>query len=429
VIVNSFGHLPTPHICESDVKKPANASEWTNLEFEIAALFDGAPIDEEDLFAGRSSEVRKMLETVFTRSKHVVLFGERGVGKTSLSNVFWKRYNKTLKSFVVARVQAGPSDTFSSLWIRALEELKASGIATGKHEYVNFDTNYEIITPSHVRRELQKCGANALPIIIVDEYNEVVDSEAKKLTANLIKDFYDFSVSTTIILVGVADNIGELIEDHASIGRAIIEVPLRRMSNPELKEIIQKRASRTVMEFTGDAIWTIIALSRGLPYFTQTLSKHAAIYAIGERKLTVTDYHVEASMVKFIEDSHKSFKEAYRDATRSNQDNFFQQSLLACALAKTDEEGFFTANDVVEPYSAIMKERKRIAHFEKHLRRFTSDEGGNILTKRGGDRQQTFRFADPMMQPYVIIRGIQSKMIDDAAKTILLQREQGVLAL
>jgi Holliday junction resolvasome RuvABC ATP-dependent DNA helicase subunit len=411
------------------MKKPSTSDDWLNLEFEISALFDGAPIDEEDLFAGRSPEVRKILDTVLSRSKHVVLFGERGVGKTSLSNIFWKRFNKTLKSFIVARVQAGPPDTFSSLWIRALEELKASGIGTGKAEYVQFDVNYETITPSQVRRELQKCGANALPIIIIDEYNEVIDADAKRLTANLIKEFYDFSVSTTTIIVGVADNIGELVEDHASIGRALVQIPLSRMSNSELKEIIQKRASRTVMTFSGDAIWTIITLSRGLPYFTQTLSKHAALHAIADRRIVISDEDIEASMGSFIEDTEKSFKEAYRDATRSNQDNFFQQSLLACALAKTDDEGFFIANDVVEPYSAIMKERKRIAHFVKHLRRFSSDEGGNILIKRGGDRQQTFRFADPMMQPYVIIRGIQSKMIDDAAKTILLQREQGVLPI
>jgi hypothetical protein len=56
-----------------------------------------------------------------------------------------------------------------------------------------------------------------------------------------------------------------------------------------------------------------------------------------------------------------------------------------------------------------------------------ADEGGNILIKRGGDRQQIFRFADPMMQRYVIIRGIQSGMIDEGAKAILLQKEQGVL--
>jgi Cdc6-like AAA superfamily ATPase len=411
------------------MKKPATSDDWMSLEFEISTLFDGAPIDEEDLFAGRASEVRKMLETVFTRSKHVVLFGERGVGKTSLSNVFWKRFNKTLKSFIVARVQAGPHDSFSSLWIRALEELHAIGTAFGKGELVPLSYDYDAITPSQVRRELQKCGANALPIIIVDEYNEVRDVDAKRLTANLIKEFYDFSVTATVVLVGVGDNISELIEDHASIDRAIVEVPLSRMSNGELREIIQKRASRTVMTFSGDATWTIVALSRGLPYFTQTLSKHAALHAIKERRIEVINTDVEASMERFIEDTEKKFKESYRAATRSNQDNFFQESLLACALAKTDDDGFFTANDVVEPYSAIMKERKRIAHFEKHLRRFSSDEGGNVLIKRGGDRQQTFRFADPMMQPYVIIRGIQSKMIDEAAKEILLQKEQGELPI
>jgi Cdc6-like AAA superfamily ATPase len=409
------------------MKKPITEDEWSTLEFEVATLFDGAPIDEEELFAGRSTEVRKIIDAVFTRSKHVILFGERGVGKTSLSNVFWKRFNKTLKSFVVARVQCGPHDTFSSLWIRALEELHANAITLGKEALIPIDTNYENITPSHVRRELQKCGANSLPIIIVDEYNEVVDDSAKRLTANLIKEFYDFSITTTVILVGVAENISELIEDHASIDRALIEVPLSRMSNSELREIIQKRASRTIITFTGDAIWTIVALSRGLPYFTQTLSKYAALQAIRRRSITVSNEDVEASMGRFIEDTEKKFKEAYRKATRSNQDNYFQQSLLACALAKTDDEGFFTANDVVEPYSAIMGEKKRIAHFEKHLRRFSSEEGGNILIRRGGDRQQTFRFADPMMQPYVIIKGIQSRMIDDDAKTILLQREQGDL--
>ncbi|MEA2906655.1 MAG: hypothetical protein QOI12_4042 [Alphaproteobacteria bacterium] len=410
-------------------KKPSTSDDWTILGFEISNLFDGAPIDEEDLFAGRAHEVRRILEAVFAKSKHVVLFGERGVGKTSLSNIFWKRYNSSVRSFIVARVQAGPADTFSSLWIRALEELKAAGVATGKSEYVPFDISYETITPSQVRRELQRCGANSLPIIIIDEYNEMVDAAGKALTANLIKEFYDFSVTTTIVIVGVADNISEMIEDHASIDRALVQIPLKRMSPGELKEIISKRSDRTVMTFSNDALWTIIVLSRGLPYFTQTLSKHAALRAIEDRRLVVSNDDVEASMDMFIEDTEKSFQKAYRDATRSNQDNFFQQSLLACALAKTDDEGFFTANDVVEPYSAIMKEKKRIAHFDKHLRRFASDEGGNILIKRGGERQQIFRFANPMMQPFVIIRGIQSKMIDDTAKTTLLQREQGLLAI
>lgn len=413
----------------ASARKPTTEDDWLALHIEISQLFDGAPIDEEDLFAGRQSEVRRFLETVFAKSKHLVLFGERGVGKTSLSNIFWKRFNKALQSFIVARVQGGPHDNFSTLWIRALEELRASGVGMGKAEHVQFETSFESVTPSQVRRELQKCGVNAVPIIIIDEYNEVVEKDAKRLTANLIKELYDFGVTTTVVLVGVAENINELIDDHASTDRAIVQVPLARMSADELKEIIRKRESRTVMKFTADATWTIIALSRGLPYFTQTLSKHAALHAISKRSITISNDDVEASMDQFIKDSERTFREAYRNATRSNQDNFFEQSLLACALAKTDDEGFFTANDVVEPYSAIMKEKKRHAHFEKHLRRFSSDEGGNILIKRGGDRQQRFRFTDSMMQPYVIIAGINNKMVTEDARAILLRRAQGELAI
>ena len=66
------------------MKKPTTADDWMMLEFDISILFDGAPIDEEDLFAGRLEEVSRILQAVMEKSKHVVLFGERGVGKTSL---------------------------------------------------------------------------------------------------------------------------------------------------------------------------------------------------------------------------------------------------------------------------------------------------------------------------------------------------------
>ena len=201
------------------------------------------------------------------------------------------------------------------------------------------------------------------------------------------------------------------------------------MNDTELKEIIDKRIGRTPMKFDGDATWTIVTLSRGLPYFTQTLAKFSALQAISEKRLIVNASDVETSMDGFIEEVEVTFRDAYRDATRSNQTNYFRQSLLACALADTDDEGWFSANDVLGPYSAIMKAKKTISHYEKHLAKFSSGDGGHILEKRGGERQQQFRFTNPMMQPYVILRGIQTKMIDEKARSSLLQREQPELPI
>jgi ATP-dependent Clp protease ATP-binding subunit ClpA len=68
------------------LRKPKTQDDWSQLAYDISILFDGAPIDEEDLFAGRANEVRRIIEAVFAKSKHAVLFGEKGVGKTSPSN-------------------------------------------------------------------------------------------------------------------------------------------------------------------------------------------------------------------------------------------------------------------------------------------------------------------------------------------------------
>jgi len=51
----------TPSQTGLKMQKPQTYDDWVVLGFDIAALFDGAPIDEEDLFAGRSSEVQKIL--------------------------------------------------------------------------------------------------------------------------------------------------------------------------------------------------------------------------------------------------------------------------------------------------------------------------------------------------------------------------------
>ena len=160
---------------------------WMTLGWELGSLFSGAPVAEEDMFAGRAAEVRRMLEAVLDRSKHVVLFGERGVGKTSIANVFWKRYNKSLQTVIAARVQADPSDNFSSLWIKCFEELKAVSVQTGRSDLIPIDTSFEQVTPDIILREFQKCKPNAIPILIIDEFDKLRDQSARELTAHVIR--------------------------------------------------------------------------------------------------------------------------------------------------------------------------------------------------------------------------------------------------
>ena len=58
--------------------------------------------------------------------------------------------------------------------------------------------------------------------------------------ADTIKLFSDTNVGSTIVLVGVADSIADLIAEHESIGRNVAQIHVEPMSMGELGEIVQR---------------------------------------------------------------------------------------------------------------------------------------------------------------------------------------------
>ena len=62
--------------------------DFDALIFQTGAVFTpGAPINEKELFSGRRDQVLKIVDAVSQRGCHAILYGERGTGKTSLSNM------------------------------------------------------------------------------------------------------------------------------------------------------------------------------------------------------------------------------------------------------------------------------------------------------------------------------------------------------
>jgi hypothetical protein len=135
-------------------------------------------------------------------------------------------------------------------------------------------------------------------------------------------------------------------------------------------------------------------------------------------------------MEEFITETAQTFYDDYYKATASNQPgNLFKQVLLACAIAETDDGGFFTPSSIIPPLSKILDRPVEIANFQRHLSEFISADRGAVLIRRGGERQYRFRFKDPMMQPYVIIKGIRDGMVDEETKAILSYPDQGSLPM
>jgi Cdc6-like AAA superfamily ATPase len=364
------------------------------------AFTPGTPVGRLDMLAGRMNQLTDIVSAVSMPGQHVGLYGERGVGKTSLANVLAEVFqNPQLRaSFEAVRVNCTTEDTFTTIWNHVFAELRYQQQEQGSW------------SPEGVRRRLQELDQAAL--IVLDELDRLENDDALTAIADTVKTLSDHAVPSTLVLVGVARSIGELVGEHASIVRALVEIEMPRMSAKELSEILYKGCAGAGLQVRPDAVDEITTLSEGLPHYTHLLGLHAGQRAVQDDRSAIVLDDVYQAIPKAV-DRH-TILNAYQQATRSaRRDALFSQVLLACALAPKNQLGFFTSGSVREPLEVIAGRRIDIPAFSNHLSQFLEPERGAVLQREGTSRRYFYRFSDPIFQPYVVLKGLSLKLITD----------------
>lgn len=394
--------------------------------FEANQLFTpSAPIAVAEMFAGRQEQAGKIVDAIGERGRHIVLYGERGVGKSSMAQIIGFFIPSGPRRVRHIRVQAFPGDTFSTVSKRIFSEIHfEADLGEGHKGYTVSQFYPGEVTIDNFLLEMKQFTEAEIPVIIVDEFNELDDEDASIIFSNIIKALSDSGSNVTIFLVGVADDVTDLLQRHESIERCTEQILMPRMSIPERKDVLEYRLTRLGMTIHGDGKWKIINLSKGLPAYVHALGKHATFSALKDGRNNILESDVDTAITEVIKGSQQTLKDAYEAATRSNNSRaLFKHVLTACALAKVDDAGFFVPAAVREPLSAILKRKVEIATFQDTLRDF-AEKRGRILDRVGTDRSFRFRFSKPAMQPYVIMRGISEGIVDEAAKRALSSPEQ-----
>jgi Cdc6-like AAA superfamily ATPase len=393
---------------------PLTLEQIDQLSFQAGRVFTPTtPIDERALFAGRRYQLQKVIDAINQKGQHAIIFGERGVGKTSLSNVLSSFLGAPGSIVLSPRVNCDGQDSFDSIWRKVFDLItrtqtsKATGFASEKkqkHRPVSEELT-GTATPDSIRRFLTNLSQGTLPILIIDEFDRL-PQRVKASFADTIKNLSDHAVQVTVVLVGVADSVDELIREHQSVERALVQIRMPRMSNQEIEEIVNNGLQSLGMTIAIDAMNRITILSQGLPHYTHLLARDSARAALATGSLQITLRIVDDAIKKALEDAQQSIRSAWHKATMSpRKNNLFADVLLACALAKTDDLGFFAAQDIRDPMKEVTGKKYEIPSFAQHLNEFCDPKRGPILSKTGAKRSYRFRFVNPLMQPFVIMQG------------------------
>jgi Cdc6-like AAA superfamily ATPase len=377
------------------------------------AFTPAAPVDNFSLFAGRFDQISSCIDAFAQKGLHIAVYGERGIGKTSLANVLPALImGADLPNLGAVRVDCNTNDSYSSIWRKVFREL--SSLSSPLDEVPEHVTD-----PEEIRFMLRDLRREAL--IVLDEFDRVEDDEALSLLADTVKTLSDHGTGVTLMFVGVAASVELLLGEHESIVRNVRQIPMQRMSRDELETLLEKGFGQVEgLTATEDAKNRIIYAAEGLPHFAHLLGLGVGRAAVTDDRSIVGQHDVERAEDDAVH-THSMFSE-YRRATDSPQPgHLFKQVLLACAYAPRDGLGYFRAADVRAPLSKIVGRSMVIPQFQRHLAELSDDR--QTLYREGELRRRAYRFRNPLFQPFVKMTARANGLIS-AELAEQLQEEQ-----
>lgn len=397
---------------------PLGDPESRALLLQLGEVFTpSAPVDDQDLFAGRNHELFSVVEAMQSVGQHAVIYGERGVGKTSLARIAAAIGNS--QGQLAVRVNCDAEDDFGSLWRKVVDELsiigpeleepRRSALEGPIAECVAALTSGPGLGPSQVRIAMRRITRVAPVSVFFDEFNEISDSNAIIGLANTIKALSDHIERVTLCPVGVAEDLDALLEGHLSAIRAIVQVKMPRMSRDELKEIVARGLGKLGMAIENDALDMIQVIPRGLPQYAHLLASEGARSALLGGSSAINRGDVMAGLKVGLAKLDRSLSRAYDRATYSPKTTRFKEVLLACAIARLGDMGDFSPADIRAPYSKIIGQSVEIDRFNPQLTSLATKR--EILSREGEERRWRYRFRDPLMEPYVLLEGLSSGTI------------------
>jgi len=269
---------------------------------EIPEVFNpAAPTTRRDSFAGRTEQLAQIVDVVAQRGQHAVVYGERGVGKTSLAVVATGALVE--RRILALRVNCDGSDDFVSIWRKVVREAQMGRPlppVVGIRELLTEATASagSLLAATHVtvdavRQALQILSHPAPIVVVLDEFDRLEHVRTKRLFADTIKALSDHIVLATVIFVGVAETPEMLLGEHRSIERGLRAIHVPRMSAAELAVIVRLGFGKLKMSIADDAVARIGELSDGFPYHAHSLGLLASREAIRSGQGAVQVVHVD----------------------------------------------------------------------------------------------------------------------------------------
>ena len=376
-----------------------------------SAFTPSQPITDKRMFAGRIDVLTTLIRSLEDQRVHVIMYGERGIGKTSLVHVLTQAAEEA--RYIVVYCSCGAGSTFDEIFRAVAADVPLlfhRGFAPTTDEAEKGGTLADLLPPGPLSPRLvadlfAKLTGTRL-LVVLDEFDVCESPDFRRNIAELIKNLSDRSIRTQLVIAGVAADLTELVQHIPSIRRNIFALQVPKMSGAEISHLVENGEEISGISFDKTALDYIVFVANGSPYLASLLSHHAGLAAIDNARTSVTvedvSMAVDQALTEFRGRISKHSQIQIDQAAKSG----VRHVLGVMAGAALFNSGRFDARDV----DALYPSAANAATFKATIDELASK---NILLEANEDQYGPgYRFAEEAVLPYLWILAAQKRFLE-----------------
>jgi Cdc6-like AAA superfamily ATPase len=378
------------------------------------AFTPSLPITDPRMFAGRTEVLTSLIGAIEEQRLHVVLYGERGIGKTSLLHVLEQTAREA--RYLVVYLSCGASTNFDEMF-RSI----ASGVPLLFHNRYGPTSaesergaSFADLLPSspvsvRLASEMLTHVVGTRVLVILDEFDRCESAEFRRNIAELLKNLSDRAVRVQVVIAGVASNVTELVEYIPSIQRSVAALPVPDMSAREIRQLVVNGEDASGVSFDSLAIGLIVLVANGSPYLASLLCHRASHLAIEQGRMTVTTGDVAEAVTEAVREfeSRTAKRSRAQIAACLRETSLEMLGVLSSAARSTG--GRFSRDDIGGLVSGADQLAKHQALADSLV------EKRLLLDASEDDEGRWYRFLDESVPSYLRMLAAQARLVAGAA--------------
>lgn len=392
------------------------------------------PLLKTNVYAPRTREsIQARFEKILRRGHVPIVFGEFGVGKTSMAR-FVVRKDEERNALVYIGSIAGK--TLSDIFKQCLEKLGYSvetkrsktstnstsyehsgqakaglgfiniltAIKRNKMEGVSEVIEEELVVTSPTDSKLVELCEKAGLVLVIDELHRASEDFSRDL-ADFIKSYGNANcLNFKLVLLGTSSEANKLVHIDPGIDRLVQEVHLRAMDESESRYVVREGMKSLGIQCDAQVEDKLVDLCVGSPNILQFLCLEASEAAFSRNPRSVSLGDVEEALKEYVEIREARLYRTYMTAIETVGAKRYRKQILR-AMAECEDE-YVTMEVLRDRVSTYLGESTPSSALSGALRDLKETRFGPVLKDverpdKSGRISNFTVFVDPSLKAFI----------------------------